>query len=467
MSTPNGPQGPDRRATPAADRRAPPAVERRVTVIAPGTSFHGELMSRDPVEVYGSLEGDAHVTARFTVGESGRVFGNIDAAVLVVAGEVNAGMLTRGEDRAARDGPGRGDPARARRLDRRRRRVRGRRRQPGRSGDDAGLGLRVIPAAREGPMATTDVRSRVETLFPRIEDVPEAADFAPGGGVYPDGTLYLVGGELRRWTGETREVTSPVCVETAGRIERRRMGPHAALTKEEALAALQAAVAAWDHGRGRWPTMSVGARIEAVQALAAGMQKVREQSVRLLMWEIGKTRGDSEKEFDRTRAVRPRHRRGAEGDRPRRRALLRERGHPGADPPRAARGRAVHGAVQLPAQRDVHDPDPGPDHGQHGRRQAAALRRALPGAAPALVRRGLPAGRRQRRERRRPHGRGPARRDGRDRRAGLHRVVAGRQRAQEAAPAPEPAALRFSASTPRTRRSCCRTRTSTSPSASA
>ena len=63
-------------------------------MIAPGTSFHGELRSRDPVEVYGSLEGDAHVTARFTVGESGRVFGNIDAAVLVVAGEVNAGMLT-------------------------------------------------------------------------------------------------------------------------------------------------------------------------------------------------------------------------------------------------------------------------------------------------------------------------------------------------------------------------------------
>jgi cytoskeletal protein CcmA (bactofilin family) len=93
MSTANGPQGPDRRATPTGDRRAP-AVERRVTVIAAGTSFHGELASSDPVEVHGGLEGDAHVTARFTVGESGRVFGNIDAAVLVIAGEVNAGMLT-------------------------------------------------------------------------------------------------------------------------------------------------------------------------------------------------------------------------------------------------------------------------------------------------------------------------------------------------------------------------------------
>ncbi len=93
MSTANGPQAPERRATPPGDRRAPVA-ERRVTVIAQGTSFRGELVSGDPVEVYGTLEGDARVTARFTVGESGRVLGNIDAAILVVAGEVNAGMLT-------------------------------------------------------------------------------------------------------------------------------------------------------------------------------------------------------------------------------------------------------------------------------------------------------------------------------------------------------------------------------------
>ena len=149
-------------------------------------------------------------------------------------------------------------------------------------------------------MATMDVRPRLDALFPRIEDVPAAADFAPGGGVYPDGTLYLIDGEVRRWTGATSEVTSPVCVVRDGRVERRRMGAHAALTKEEALAALDAAVRAWDHGRGRWPTMSVGARIDAVLAFVAGMEKARGESVRLLMWEIGKTRADSEKEFDRT-----------------------------------------------------------------------------------------------------------------------------------------------------------------------
>jgi len=147
---------------------------------------------------------------------------------------------------------------------------------------------------------TADVRTRVEGLFPRIEDVPAAADFAPGGGVYGDGTLYLVDGEVRRWAGEAQEVTSPVCVTRDGRTERRLLGRAASLTKEAALDALAAAVRAYDNGRGLWPTMTVAARFAAVQAFTAAMQKTRETVVRLLMWEIGKTRPDAEKEFDRT-----------------------------------------------------------------------------------------------------------------------------------------------------------------------
>ncbi len=149
-------------------------------------------------------------------------------------------------------------------------------------------------------MPELDVRSRIAALFPRIEDVPAGADFAPGGGVYTQGELYLVDGEIRRWTGESHAVTSPVCVASGGALDRRLIGSHAALTRDEALAALAAAGRAYDHGRGPWPTMTVGARIEAIEAFAAAMQKVREESVRLLMWEIGKTRADSEKEFDRT-----------------------------------------------------------------------------------------------------------------------------------------------------------------------
>jgi glyceraldehyde-3-phosphate dehydrogenase (NADP+) len=149
-------------------------------------------------------------------------------------------------------------------------------------------------------MASTDVKARIDGLFPRAEDIPTAADFAPGGGTYAGGDAYLIDGEIRRWSGDSREVTSPVCVTRDGKTERRLLGRHAAVSREEALSALAAASRAFDNGRGAWPTMKVGGRIEAVQAFVAAMQKTREEVVRLLMWEIGKTRADCEKEFDRT-----------------------------------------------------------------------------------------------------------------------------------------------------------------------
>ncbi len=145
-----------------------------------------------------------------------------------------------------------------------------------------------------------DVRKRVASLFPRQQDVPAEADFAPSGGRYGKGVEYLVDGEIRTWTGETSEVLSPVCIAGPAGVARRVMGPEARLTRDEALAALDAAVRAWDHGRGAWPTMRVGERVERLSAFAALMRGVREESVRLLMWEVGKSRADSEKEFDRT-----------------------------------------------------------------------------------------------------------------------------------------------------------------------
>jgi cytoskeletal protein CcmA (bactofilin family) len=45
------------------------------------------------VEIRGTLEGDCHTGARCIVHEGGRVLGNIDAVALVVAGEVDAGLL--------------------------------------------------------------------------------------------------------------------------------------------------------------------------------------------------------------------------------------------------------------------------------------------------------------------------------------------------------------------------------------
>jgi glyceraldehyde-3-phosphate dehydrogenase (NADP+) len=112
---------------------------------------------------------------------------------------------------------------------------------------------------------------------------------------------WLLAGELREWTGPVHEVLSPVCLRQAdGSLRQAEIGHYPRLGEAEALAAVAAAAAAYDQGRGAWPTMPVAARIRAVEDFALRMRAQREEMVRLLMWEIGKTRGDSEKEFDRT-----------------------------------------------------------------------------------------------------------------------------------------------------------------------
>jgi glyceraldehyde-3-phosphate dehydrogenase (NADP+) len=68
----------------------------------------------------------------------------------------------------------------------------------------------------------------------------------------------------------------------------------------EALAALDAAVSAYNNGRGTWPTMPVRQRIEHLQNFAWLMKAQRDNVVNILMWEIGKSLADSRKEFDRT-----------------------------------------------------------------------------------------------------------------------------------------------------------------------
>jgi len=111
---------------------------------------------------------------------------------------------------------------------------------------------------------------------------------------------YLIDGQIRTWP-EGADVLSPVCVKKAdGSLERVRLGKMPMLNAAEALEALKAAKKAWDNGRGAWPTMRVARRIGCVEKFAELMPKVREDVVRLLMWEIGKSRKDAESEFDRT-----------------------------------------------------------------------------------------------------------------------------------------------------------------------
>jgi glyceraldehyde-3-phosphate dehydrogenase (NADP+) len=78
------------------------------------------------------------------------------------------------------------------------------------------------------------------------------------------------------------------------------IGCYPLLTQKEAVGALEAAVQAFDHGRGSWPTMPVDGRIRCVEDFIYRMIEKRAEVIKLLMWEIGKSLKDSEKEFDRT-----------------------------------------------------------------------------------------------------------------------------------------------------------------------
>lgn len=93
---------------------------------------------------------------------------------------------------------------------------------------------------------------------------------------------------------------SPICETVDGVVRQKRIGSYPMLTEKESLEALDAACRAYDHGRGAWPTMSVAERIRHVEVFAFRMQEQRGEVVRRMMWEIGKTLPDSEKEFDRT-----------------------------------------------------------------------------------------------------------------------------------------------------------------------
>jgi glyceraldehyde-3-phosphate dehydrogenase (NADP+) len=111
---------------------------------------------------------------------------------------------------------------------------------------------------------------------------------------------YLCDGELRLWNGPFQEVFSPICFSGAEGPSPVAIGTFPLLGEEESLAALAAAVTAYDHGRGLWPTMTVAERIDRVRRFTLRMRGERETIVRLMMWEIGKTLSDAQKEFDRT-----------------------------------------------------------------------------------------------------------------------------------------------------------------------
>ncbi len=111
---------------------------------------------------------------------------------------------------------------------------------------------------------------------------------------------YLIDGELKTWQGNLNPVLSPIFIKEGGKFTQKIIGSTPLLTSKESLAALEAAVRAYDLGHGVWPTKSVTDRIAHVEKFLAAMRIQRDEVVKLLMWEIGKTLKDAEKEFDRT-----------------------------------------------------------------------------------------------------------------------------------------------------------------------
>ena len=113
---------------------------------------------------------------------------------------------------------------------------------------------------------------------------------------------YLVDGELRHWGGPLQEVLSPVQLQTGATSARKIIGEAPLLSVAAALESLDVAVRAYDNGRGTWPTMSVGERIRCVGRFSQAVQGKREEIVKLLMWEIGKSLQEAEREFERALA---------------------------------------------------------------------------------------------------------------------------------------------------------------------
>ncbi|MDT7830495.1 NADP-dependent glyceraldehyde-3-phosphate dehydrogenase [Pricia sp. S334] len=109
---------------------------------------------------------------------------------------------------------------------------------------------------------------------------------------------YLVNGELKSWDGTTAEVHSTIS--STENYEPTLLGSVPDMGEPEALEALSAAVDAFDRGQGVWPTMHVRDRIECMEKFVGQMETKRDEIVKLLMWEIGKSLPDSQKEFDRT-----------------------------------------------------------------------------------------------------------------------------------------------------------------------
>ncbi len=135
----------------------------------------------------------------------------------------------------------------------------------------------------------------IKNLYPEDHQIPQEQNIE-----YIVQKEYLINGELQIWGGEFHQVLSPVYIKTNGDLVQKKLGEYPMLTEKEAEEAVNAAERAFDSGRGLWPTMSVAQRIKHMEKFIMLMKEKKDEVVKLIMWEIGKSWKDSVKEFDRT-----------------------------------------------------------------------------------------------------------------------------------------------------------------------
>jgi len=112
---------------------------------------------------------------------------------------------------------------------------------------------------------------------------------------------FLIDGELKTWSGSMAEVYSAIRTKNnKGELAPTLLGTVPDMESEPALLALESAKKAFDRGKGVWPTMRVRERLICMERFVKKMKGHRDEVVKLLMWEIGKSLTDSQKEFDRT-----------------------------------------------------------------------------------------------------------------------------------------------------------------------
>lgn len=137
---------------------------------------------------------------------------------------------------------------------------------------------------------------KILRIFPEARDIPDSCRVEQP----IEQREYLVNGELRQWTGPVQEVLSPIFIKSSGGFTQKVLGAYPLLGEAEALEALAAARQAYGQGHGLWPSLSVQDRIDHMNDFIFRISSKKDEVVRILMWEIGKSLTDSAKEFDRT-----------------------------------------------------------------------------------------------------------------------------------------------------------------------